>query len=355
MMLCLISMRIVSYAQNVDYRSQAQVEFDKGEAPGFAVVVLKEGEVVYKDAFGFADVKKKNAITSDTRFLIGSFSKQFTAMAIMLLVEQGNVELDEKVRTYLPGLPQAYDAVTVRHLLTHTSGIKSDFKKRSKKPFLNESMVGDDLIQALQGVALEFAPGDKMSYSNASYGLLYMIIEEASQQPFREFLKQHIFDPLNMNRTTSISHDNIDLEGLAVGYGLNKKKFRKVSPVLRPGGGSLVSTIEDLIRWEKGLHNGTLIPNSKLEEMWTPVVLNDGAIANMGKDNQGRYYQAGFGWFIGDENERGLIHHSGGVDGYASNIDRFRDAGLTVIALCNIENGTAVTLTNALAEVYFAQ
>ena len=343
----------VAYAQEASFDAIVEEHLDD-KAPGLSVAVIQEGNVLYMKGFGFADIKKKVLVTPSTKFMIGSVTKQFTAMAVLMLVEEGQIDLDENVRTYLPDLTPDYDAVTVRNLLTHTSGIPSDFKKRSTRPFFNESLMGEELYSALDEAELEFAPGDAMRYSNTGYSLLYMIIEAVSGASYSDFMKAKIFDPLEMTATESRDHSNSDIEGLANGYVKPKKKFQTVGSVLRLGGGSLVSTVEDLAKWDAALYTGQLVSKSMLEEVWTPYVLNDGKNASMGADPQGRYYQAGMGWFIGDENGRGLVHHSGGVDGFAANIDRYREEGMTFIVLCNIENTTAVFLTAALAEEYFA-
>ena len=343
------------HAQSASFDALLEQELAKEEAPGFSVAVLHEGDVIYMNAVGYADVKKEVPVTPSTRFMIGSVTKQFTAMAVLMLVEEGLVDLDENVQTYLPELASAYDAVTVRHLLTHTSGIKSDFKKRSSPPFYNESLLGDDLYKALSEADLEFMPGDALRYSNTGFSLLYMIIETVSGSTYSAFLQSRIFDPLEMTATQSRDHSNSEIDGLANGYVKPRRKFQPVGSVLRLGGGSLVSTVEDLAKWDAALYTEKLVSKSTLDESWTPYVLNDGKNATMGVDPQGRYYQAGMGWFIGDEKERGLVHHSGGIDGYAANIDRYREEGLTVIVLCNIENATALLLTAALAENYFTQ
>ncbi|MFK7847086.1 MAG: serine hydrolase, partial [Rhodothermales bacterium] len=128
--------------------------------------------------------------------------------------------------------------------------------------------------------------------------------------------------PLGMTSTVSRDHDRSEIEGLAVGYARPKKRFVKVGPVLRLGGGSLVSTIDDLAKWDAALHSDVLVRLTTLDQIWTPQILTGGKVANMGRDGQGRHFKPGFGWFIGNESERRLVHHSGGVDGFASHIDR---------------------------------
>ena len=353
LLMCGIVLEVSAQADSFD--ALVDQELAKKEVPGLSVAVLHDGEVIYMKGVGYADVKKKTPVSPSTRFMIGSMSKQFTAMGVLILVEEGLIDLDENVQTYLPELTPAYEAVTIRNLLTHTSGIKSDFKRRSASPFFNESIVGDDLYGLLAETDLEFTPGETMRYSNTGFGLLYMIIEAVSGTSYSDFMKARIFDPLGMTSTESRDHANSEIESLAIGYFKPKKKFRPANPVLRLGGGSLVSTVEDLARWDAALYTEKLVSTSTLEEAWTPFVLTDGKKANMGADPQGRYYQGGMGWFIGDEGGRGLVHHSGGVDGYASNIDRYREEGMTFVVLCNIENTTAVFLTASLAEAYFAQ
>lgn len=223
------------YAQSTSFDAIVEEHLDD-KAPGLSVAVIEKGNVVYMKGFGYADVKKKTPITPSTKFMIGSVTKQFTAMGVLILVEDGLVDLDEKVQTYLPELTPNYDAVTIRNLLTHTSGIPSDFKKRSARPFFNESLIGEDLYNALEEADLEFIPGDVMRYSNAGYSLLYMVIEAVSGVSYSDFMKANIFDPLEMTATESRDHSNSEIEGLANGYAKPKKKFQPVGSVLRLGG-----------------------------------------------------------------------------------------------------------------------
>ena len=343
-----------AHAQTAAFDAIIDAAMAEGETPGLAVAVVHDGEVIYQKNAGWAHIKDKVLVSGATPFMIGSVTKQFTAMAVMMLVEEGKVDLDASVRTYLPDVPEAYDAVTIRHMLAHASGIPRDFKQRSKKPFFNESLINEDLYAALAEAELEFQPGDGMKYSNTGYSLLYMVIEAVTGAAYSDVLKERIFEPLGMMSSTSRDHEQRDIEGLAEGYFKARKKFRPANPVLRLGGGSLVSTVDDLVKWDAALRSGTLVSQETLERIWTPYVLSNGETANMGQDPQGRQYQAGFGWFIGHAEGRGLVHHSGGIDGYAANIDRYREAGLTVIVLCNIENTTALTVSASLAEAFFA-
>ena len=192
-------------------------------------------------------------------------------------------------------------------------------------------------------------------YANTGYDLLYMVIEAATGASYADVLRTRIFEPLGMHATTIRSHAQPEVEGMAVGYGKRRKRFTPARPVLRHGGGAVVTTMADLVTWEHYLTPGALPGVSSLEPVWTPAILNNGDEGLMGRDPQGRLYKAGFGWFLGDEAGRGLVHHSGGVDGFSSNIDRYRDAGLTVIVLTNLESALPMELCSELAEHYFAQ
>ena len=177
-------------------------EMARRRIPGAAIAIVHKGRVLFAKAYGLANARTAQPVTLNTRFWIGSITKQFTAMAIMMLVEEGRIALDDKVSAYLPKLPLSYQAVTVRHLLTHTSGIQRDIEKRSQPPFKMEVTRGNDLLEALAASDPAFEPGSDLSYSNPGYVLLGMLIEKLSGQTYRNFFEitdfqtaWHVGDP----------------------------------------------------------------------------------------------------------------------------------------------------------------
>ena len=328
-------------------------ELDRRRIPGGAVAVIKSGKIRYAKSFGLANVETKEPATLNTRFWIGSMGKQFTAMAVMMLVEQGRLALDEKVSTYLPHLPLPYDAVTVRHLLTHTSGMKRDFMRRSCPPFKTELLTGEVLFEALGAVGPEFEPGAAAAYSNTGYTILGMLIETVGGTTYHSFLTARIFGPLGMHATQSVGPGDLEIKELADGHDRQDGRYRVMRPALRFGGGTVISNIVDLAKWEAALYSRTLVSSTTYRRIWTPHLLNGGDVASLGHDDYGVQYKIGFGWFISDEPGNLIVHHGGGLDGNASYIDRYVDKDLTVIVLVNREpTSKARAITREVARHY---
>ena len=255
--------------------------------PGLALVVVKDGKVLKAQAYGLADVKLKIPVTTNAVFRIASVSKSFVATAVMMLVEEGKISLDDPVSKYLDGTPGEWKPITIRHLLAHTSGIPD---------FLNENiwvhtwLYGFDqgVLKAVARRPLHFAPGADWRYSNSNYHLLGMIIRKVTGEAYGDFLRERIFEPLGMTQTF-VSPIKGNVLGLAVGYKWQDNHLQPgdnvAAPIKAYAGGGIVSTISDMAKWDGALYTEKLLKQSRLEQMWTPVRLNDGMKA--------RY---GFGW-----------------------------------------------------------
>jgi len=316
-----------------------KAELDRRHILGGAIAIVRKGKIHFAKAYGPTNMETTDPITLNTRFWIGSITKQFTAMAVMMLVEQGRVALDDKASKYLPELPPSYDAIKVRHLLTHTSGIKRDFRRKSCPPFASESMTGSALFEALKDAKLEYVPGTKRKYTNAGYVLLGMLIQQVSGKRYPDFLKTHIFDPLGMTETRSVGPEDVALERLAVGHEWQDKerRHRSMAPILGFSEGSIISTIVDMAKWDAALYTDALVSLATLRQIWTPHILKNGKTASFGIDDQGIHYKIGFGWFVNDEPGNLIVHHGGNLDGNAAHIDRYVDEELTIIVLINTE------------------
>lgn len=320
------------------------------QIPGLALAVIKNGKILKAQGYGFADLKSKIPVTTNTVFRIASVSKQFVATAIMMLVEEGKLNLDDPVSKYLEGTPNEWKLITIRHLLTHTSGIPD---------FLNENirvhswLYGFDrgVFKAVADSPLHFAPGDEFRYSNSNYHLLGMIIRKASGSAYGDFLGKRIFEPLGMTQTL-VSPIKGPVLGLAVGYGWHDNHLQPsdnvAAPVKASAGGGIVSTISDIAKWDAALYTEKLLKRSSLEQMWTPVRLNDGMKA--------RY---GFGWATSGRGDGGhlIISHQGNFTGFSSAIYRAVDDRLTVIILDNRHDsyGAAAGLSQKIARLYVWQ
>lgn len=321
-------------------------EMGKRHIPGASVVVVRKGKVSLARGYGLADKEKSIKVTPGTVFYVGSVTKQFTATAIMMLVEEGKIALDEKAVKYLPKLPMAYGKITVRQLLNHTSGIKRDFKVEG------DSLVGDRLYDALASAPLDSEPGEKVSYSTTNYILLGMMLERIFKKPLGEFLHERIFKPLGMTSTKFMTTGG-RVENLAKGYEWQGSDYIEITSVPeRYAAGALVSNINDMAKWDEALYGEKPVKKATLEQMWTAVKLPDGSIASIGFDDAARQLNVGFGWFISDYLGHRVIHHGGNIDGYSAQIDRFINDEITIIVLCNNEAGTATALAKLVADNY---
>jgi CubicO group peptidase (beta-lactamase class C family) len=302
--------------------------------PGLSLAVVRNGQILKERGYGVANLELSSPATPQTVYEIGSMTKQFTATAIMMLVEEDKLHLEDSITRYFPEAPEPWRPITIRHLLSHTSGIQNHvavpgYLGAFKTNLLMESTPGrEDLLRMFFKLPLEFKPGETWSYDNTGYYLLGLIVEKVSGKSFWQFLDQRIFRPLDMKSTR-----NTDMRSLvanrAAGYEWSNGVFEN-RPVLAPfiafSAGCLLSTVEDLARWDAALYTGKLLKSSSLRQMWTPVRTNEDAAAS---------FNYGFGWFVDKYHGHLVVQHSGGTPGFSSVIYRFVDDQLTVIILTN--------------------
>ena len=303
-------------------------ELTKGQTPGAAVLVARNGQFLFKKGYGYASLEHRVPITSETKFRIGSITKQFTAAAILRLQEQGKLSVSDPLSKFTPDFPKGNE-VTIHQLLTHTSGIHS---YTSKPDFLQSVTVPvkpDDLIQSFKNDPYDFAPGAKWAYNNSGYFLLGYIIEKVSGQSYADYLKTQFFEPIGMSNT-GVHDSRAILEQEATGYAQEGKTLTKALnwDMSRAGGaGALYSTVEDLYRWNEALFSGKVLSEPSLKAAWTPV-----KTASQEKSPEEGY---GYGW--GVVKFRGLleIQHSGGLHGFTSHLSRYPTENFTVAILAN--------------------
>lgn len=309
--------------------------------PGAAVAVVKDGRVVKIKGYGVASLEFNVPVTPETVFEIGSVSKQMTAAGVMLLVQDGKVDLDERISTYLPNTPDAWRDVTVRHLLTHTSGIKSYSSLEGFE--LSRRMTMDDFIKKLSPHALEFTPGERNFYSNSGYNLLAYIIQTQSGKKYFDFMRERIFTPLGMTKTADRDPQFI-IPLRAVGYEWRENRHggRDGSLTDLMGAGSIVSTITDMTKWESALRGDKLLSAESKKQIWTQFTFNDGKLSPFG-----------LGWRIYEVRSHKYIGHTGQTAGFGAAIFRYVDNGVTVIALTNLgEIGMGSLIATAAAKEY---
>ena len=310
--------------------------------PGAAIVVLKAGKIAKAGAYGLADMESAVPVTAETIFRIQSMSKQFTAAGIMMLVEDGKLRLDEPAARYFDGAPGAWQKITLRHLLTQTSGLRDFINEPTLE--LSRATTDEQLLASVANRPLKFAPGDAWDYSNTNYLLLGMIIRRVSGQWYGDFLAERIFRPLGMTRT-SVIHEGENDPGRAKGYTLDNGRIRPSanlpSVVAGYGGGGIQSTVLDLAKWDAALYADKVLKRAMLDQMWTPVKLNNGTS-----------HGYGFGWEIGEIAQHRWIWHAGKWNGFAAQIDRFVDDRLTVIVLTNLAESAPARVSRAIAGTF---
>jgi CubicO group peptidase (beta-lactamase class C family) len=295
--------------------------------PGLALAVVKDESMLKVQGYGLANVELNVPVKPETVFQTGSVGKQFTATAVMMLVESRKIRLDNPLGKYLPGTPPGWKDITVRRLLTHTSGIP-DYTEKTID--LRRDYTEEQLLRRFETLPLGFAPGDKWSYSNTGYVLLGILVRKVTGQFYGDFLHERIFEPLGMSATRIISEADI-IPNRAAGYRLVKGELKNqewVSPsVNTTADGSLYTNVLDMSRWDAALYTEKLLKKPSLEQMWTPVRLNNG-----------KTYNYGFGWGISEVNGRRLYEHSGAWQGFATYMGRYVDDRLTVIVLTNLDS-----------------
>ncbi len=309
--------------------------------PGVAVAVIKNGKVVKTKGYGVASVEFNVPVTPETVFEIGSVSKQLTAAGIMLLVQDGRIELDEKISKYLPGTPEGWKEVTVRNLLTHTSGVKSYSSLTGFE--LSKRMKRDDFIKELAPHPLDFPPGSRYNYSNSGYNLLGYIIESVSGKNYWAFMRERIFQPLGMTKTADRDPQYI-IPNRAVGYEWERGRLtgRDGNLTDLQGAGAIVSTVGDLAKWDAALRGDSFLTKDTKAELWKPFTLADGTVS-----------QYGLGWRMSDIRGHKMIGHTGQTAGFGAAIFRYVDDGVTVIVLSNLgEVGLGGQIASGIAKLY---
>lgn len=303
--------------------------------PGLALSVMRDGAVIKAQGYGRANVELDVPVKPETIFQTGSVGKQFTATAVMMLVEEGKVSLDDPISKYLPGTPAGWSAIRVRHLLSHTSGVpdyETDSLKKGQEAFINlrKDYTEDELLRKFETLPLEFAPGEKHSYSNTGYVLLGILIHKVTGKFYGDFLEERIFRPVGMGATRIINEADI-IPNRAAGYRLVKGELKNqewVSPSLNTtADGALYTNVLDMAKWDAALYTEKLLKRASLEQMWTPTRLNIGKAADYG-----------FGWRVRALNAHRIVEHGGAWQGFTTHISRYVDDKLTIVILTNLDS-----------------
>jgi D-alanyl-D-alanine carboxypeptidase len=304
--------------------------------PGLSLVVLKEGQILKSAGYGVANINLKMPATPETIYKIASVSTQFIATGIMLLVQEGQVGLNDPVRKYLQRSPDAWRPITIRHLLTHTSGLMRDAPGFDPSKFLPDA----ELLKTAYSLPLRFAPGDRWEYSNLGYFILAEVIRKVSDRHWVEYLTEKVFKPSGMTATYP-TNTGLSLPNRALGYSDNRKLLIAAdSRALRPSG-AFLSTVADLAKWDAALYADKILTDASRRQMWTPVRLNNGTP-----------HPYGFGWELSTFRDRRLVYHSGGVPGFRAQFARLVDDKLTIIVLMNLDDVDPDVIVRGLTAIY---
>ena len=344
------------------------------KSPGFAVLVRKDDRTVFERGYGAGDLRSFAKIDPHTNFRLASFTKQFTAMSVMLLVREGKLRYDSSLNELFPEFPAYGKSITIRHLLTHTAGLP-DYEdlmdaaeKRKGAPIWSASHQIQDreVLQLLaQEAAAKFSAGTKWSYSNSGYVVLGLVVAKVSGKPFSEFLRERIFVPLRMDRTVAYEKGKNEIAQRAYGHTQEETIWRETdqSPTSATlGDGGIYSNLEELAKWDDALARHTLLSEADMQPALTPVVLADGSQPTWPSDSEpssdnlhpGHPVSYGFGWFLDPYRDRPRMYHHGGTMGFRTYIARFTKDNLTLIVLCNRSDADPESLAHKVADLYFA-
>ena len=317
-------------------------QMQRQHIPGLALLVSKNGKPIRTEGYGFSNVELSVPARPETIFQSGSVGKQFTATAVMMLVEAGKVGLEDPLTRYFPEAPASWKQVTVRELLSHTAGFTDYPKDFDERKDYTEG----ELLKIVEAIPLAYPPGTSWSYSNLGYLTLGILIHKVSGEFYGDFLRQRIFQPLKMSTTRIISEADI-IPNRSAGYRLVQGELKNqewVSPALNTtADGSLYFSILDLAKWDSALYAGGLLKQSSLAQMWTVAPLRSG------QPNSGHY---GYGWFIEAQDGHRLIEHEGAWQGFETQISRYVDDGLTVVVLTNLAEAKPDLIAHGVARIY---
>jgi CubicO group peptidase (beta-lactamase class C family) len=333
----------VGYADTVDERIAA--EMTRRQIPGLALAVVREGRAVKVRGYGWANLELNASVTADTVFPLASVSKQFVAAGVLILAQDGRLDLDEKLSRYLQGTPDTWAEITLRQLLTHTSGLARDDP-------LGMQVVPTEraLFQSVTPLKLDAPPGTKWAYSNLGYNLLSLVVQDVSEEPWDGFLTRRIFAPLGMTATRRFSLSAL-IPNRAAGYVRVQGGLRNGPAAARDlAAGGLVTTAADLARWAAALDSDTPLTPASRAQMWAPGRLKDGRPARARAS--GSY---GFGWMVTEVAGYRLFAHGGSRPGYTAFLARYPDDHLTVALLANLSGAEPASLAARVAAVYIPE
>ena len=327
--------------------------------PGLAVLVRKGGQTVFERGYGMRDLRSDLPIDVHTNFRLASCSKQFTATAIMLLVHDGKLHYEDRLTDIFPEFPAYGKEISIRNLLNHTAGLQSyEEALRKKYPdtdWENIPQIQDEGVLAImeEQTGTKFPPGSKWEYSNGGYELLANVVRKVSGEPFEDFLRQRIFEPLRMDHTLVYKYGKNKVVDRAYGYTKNANVWLETdqSPTSDTlGDGAVYTSVDDLIKWDDALRNHTLLSQQEFQPAITPAAVSEGAV-----DPHNPQEGYGFGWFLDSYRGHRRMWHTGETIGFLTVIERFPEDNLTIVVLANRTDLNPKDLAQKVADLYFPE
>ena len=348
LLMLMVSLTQVTNSPLATKIDQLFAQWDKPDSPGCALVVIKDGQTIYKRGYGVANLDYGIPISSKSVFNIASTSKQFTAMSIALLVREGKISLDDDIRKYLPEMPQYQSPITIRHLIYHTSGIREYSHLMQLAGIRFQDAADEEVIRIIvRQKGLNFKPGDEYLYSNSGYFLLAQIVKRASGRSLREFAEEKIFKPLGMVNTRFHDDSTEVIKNRATGYASRTDGGFSIEMTRSDhvGDGGLLTTIDDLILWDKIFYDHKLSGGWDLiRQFLTPGTLNSGEKIDYA-----------FGMEVETYKGLNVFGHGGAFNGFNADMIRFPDQRFTVACLCNLSNIESGRLTRQVADIYLGK
>lgn len=306
----------------------------KAENPGGVFLAVKKGKVLYRKAFGMADLELNIKMKPEFVFEIGSMTKQFTAISVLILAEQGKLKLDDEITKYVPDYPTNGNRITIHHLLTHTSGIKDFTSMKAIKNIAREDLSPKDLVGFFKNEPIDFKPGEQYKYCNSGYVLLGYIIEIVSGESYEDFITENIFKKAGMQNTFYASHDKI-IKNRVSGYrdkeGLVNANY--ISFAIPYASGSIMSNVDDLAKWQHALDTNIILGKAFTQKAFTNYKLNNG-----------NYIDYGYGWHLEKVKNKIVREHGGSIFGFKSMGVYVPEEEIYVVGLsnCDCNSPTAV-------------
>ncbi len=336
--LCL-TVALSAAADSVD--DYVQLEMEKQKIPGLSLVIIRNGEVSKIQGYGLANVEHRVSVSPNTIFQSGSVGKQFTAAAILLLADRGELDLDDALPMYFPAAPAEWHRITIRHLLTMTSGI-AEYVSFENMDIFRQDYTEDELLRLMMQLPIEFEPGTQWSYSNSGYIVAGILVSKLASEHWSDFVKKNIFDAAGMKTARGITDIGI-VPNRAAGYergedGALRNQEWVSSETWLTGDGALYFSARDLVAWDAALRDRELLSRESYEAWWTPVKLRGDLT-----------YPYGMGWWAEDQRGRRVIHHGGSFQGFTAFIARYIDDDLTVAVLLNVRGSNPRIIAEEIA------